>query len=131
MIDRGPGGTTGHPDLSALVRGEAGNQEILAASRHLDECARCRSDLTHVVTSHALLARSSEVMSDDSDADGVTGSGAAGPPSPTVLHRSRRPEPLLAMLCVAAALGVGVIVWVGTRPTPGCAFASRFGLLRR
>lgn len=65
MIARGPGETTGHPDLSALVRGEAGNEEILAAADHLDRCAGCRGDLTHVVVGHALLTRSLKVTHDD------------------------------------------------------------------
>ncbi|GAB2762379.1 hypothetical protein GCM10027020_13270 [Nocardioides salsibiostraticola] len=65
MIARGPGETTGHPDLAALVRGEADNDEILAAADHLDRCAGCRGDLTHIVIGHALLTRSSEVVHED------------------------------------------------------------------
>lgn len=65
MIARGPGERTGHPDLSALVRGEVDNDQILAAADHLDRCVECRVDLTHVVIGHALLTRTSEVMHDD------------------------------------------------------------------
>lgn len=119
MIDPGSGEKTRHPDLSALVRGEADNDQILATARHLDRCSRCRSELADVVTGHALLTRSSEVISDGLDANGAARVGAPHEPTPPVstgVGRSPRFGPFSwGTPYAAVALGVAVIVWVCTQ----------------
>ena len=112
MMDRGPVGATGHPDLAALVRGESDNEQILAAARHLDRCSRCRSELADVVTSHALLTRSSEVINGEGETKQATWPGAPGQPASSNTGRALKLGPALGAPYAAVALGAAVIVWV-------------------
>jgi hypothetical protein len=103
-----------HLDLVALLRGELGTSETLAAEDHLRGCEACRDDLLVTVTGHALMRRTSGTLG---DVDLPPVRPLPAPPHPTRLP-ARRPRLALvaaaaAVLVAGAGVGAGVTRLVG------------------
>jgi Anti-sigma-K factor rskA, C-terminal/Putative zinc-finger len=118
-------GSPEHPDLTALLRGELSNAEVLAVAEHLEECEPCRIELAETAVGHALLSRAGRTISHVAPADSTTAApvpAAPRPPSPR--SRWARPVTLAAAAAVLVA-GTAVVTTVVTgRDEPGLPVAE-------
>jgi anti-sigma-K factor RskA len=105
-----------HADLSGLLRGALGNDEVALTGAHVRGCPSCRQDLVETAVGHALLAHSAQVLGPEQPGEPS--------PAPTVaqllasLPAERSHRPGLRLMAVAAALvgaaGVGAAVHART-----------------
>jgi hypothetical protein len=119
-------GSSAHPDLVGLVRGELTNAEVGAADDHLTQCAQCREELIDTVVSHALLVRAGRTLGRDALPDrGSEHAGAhadvgdARPVLPAYVAPAEpgpRRGPLVLLAAAAAVVvagaGLGAQAWL-------------------
>ena len=110
-----------HPDLTAVLRGDLPNDELLDAGRHLEGCVGCRDALLDAAVSHGLLTRASRALGRAGAPDGPTeGHADAVPPAASAMPlpplrmppaRRRRRAPALVAAAAAVVLGGGAVWW--------------------
>lgn len=111
--------TDDHPDLIALLRGEASRAEALAATDHLEICEECREQLPATLLAHAMLARSAAVAARPAPlaervraASEQPPASPAPPPAAADAVRTRRRR-FAAGLVAAAAVGAVAFAGLG------------------
>jgi hypothetical protein len=100
--------TTDHPDLAALLRGELGNTEALAAAQHAHTCEPCQDELVDLAVGHGLLTAARVTLGTGAEPEDEEGESprAVLPDELRRALRADRPRRLRRPLAAAAALVV-------------------------
>ncbi|HET9419682.1 MAG TPA: anti-sigma factor [Nocardioides sp.] len=98
-----------HPDLSALLLGNLPNVEALDAGVHLERCQACRGELAELAAGHAVLLRSSRLLTGPAQPEPNSEDLPPLDPPPRSRHRL---VALVAAAAVAVVAGLALVTLV-------------------